>query len=377
MFLHNLKYELLAGFRAKVMLIWLLIFPIALATLFKVAFGDIYEKYEVFHSVPAAVVSEKENTNLKSVLDEMEKTENPMFKITYTDEASAKEMLENEDIEGIIYTEGELLKLTVSGQGMNETLIKVFCDQYNSKVRIITETAQKDPTKLGEITAALTKELNAVEDVKLTSGNTDYYDEYFYNLLAMVGLFGSLIGLTVAVDNQANLSALGARKNCSPTPKSKSLAASLVSRCVLQTLCMTVAVTFERFVLGIDFGDRLGLVYLAAILAGILGVSIGFAVGSIGTMDAKMKQTIVTSVVMILCFLSGLMDARMKSILAENAPIVNKLNPAAVICDSFHALNVYSDTKVYMTKIITMLVMIAAFSMLGFILTRRRKYASL
>ncbi|MBR6046091.1 MAG: ABC transporter permease [Ruminococcus sp.] len=377
MFLHNLKYELLAGFRAKELVIWLLIFPIALAVLFKVAFGDIYEKYEVFSSIPAAVVDIDRNPSLKSVLDGMESSGEPLMKVTYTDEEGAKELLKKDDVEGIIYAGADQLTLTVSGQGMSETLLKTFCDQYNKNAKIITDTAKKDPSKIAAVTSILMKETNAVKDAKLVRGNSNYYDEYFYNLIAMVALFGALIGLTVAVDNQANLSPLGARKNCSPTPKSLSLAASLISRFVLQTLCMTISVTFECFVLKIDFGDRLGLVYLAAILAGILGVSIGFAVGSIGTMEAKLKQTILTSVLMIFCFLSGLMDAGMKQRIAENVPFINRINPAAVITDSFHALNVYSDTKVYTEKIITMLIMTAVFSMLGFILTRRRKYASL
>ena len=377
MFLHNLKYELLAGFRAKELVIWLLIFPIALAVLFKVAFGDIYEKYEVFSSIPAAVVDIDRNPSLKSVLDGMESSGEPLMKVTYTDEEGAKELLKKDDVEGIIYAGADQLTLTVSGQGMSETLLKTFCDQYNKNAKIITDTAKKDPSKIAAVTSILMKETNAVKDATLVRGNSNYYDEYFYNLIAMVALFGALIGLTVAVDNQANLSPLGARKNCSPTPKSLSLAASLISRFVLQTLCMTISVTFECFVLKIDFGDRLGLVYLAAILAGILGVSIGFAVGSIGTMEAKLKQTILTSVLMIFCFLSGLMDAGMKQRIAENVPFINRINPAAVITDSFHALNVYSDTKVYTEKIITMLIMTAVFSMLGFILTRRRKYASL
>ena len=377
MFLHNLKYELLAGFRAKELVIWLLIFPIALAVLFKVAFGDIYEKYEVFSSIPAAVVDIDRNPSLKSVLDGMESSGEPLMKVTYTDEEGAKELLKKDDVEGIIYAGADQLTLTVSGQGMSETLLKTFCDQYNKNAKIITDTAKKDPSKIAAVTSILMKETNAVKDAKLVRGNSNYYDEYFHNLIAMVALFGALIGLTVAVDNQANLSPLGARKNCSPTPKSLSLAASLISRFVLQTLCMTISVTFECFVLKIDFGDRLGLVYLAAILAGILGVSIGFAVGSIGTMEAKLKQTILTSVLMIFCFLSGLMDAGMKQRIAENVPFINRINPAAVITDSFHALNVYSDTKVYTEKIITMLIMTAVFSMLGFILTRRRKYASL
>lgn len=44
MFWHNLKYEVLSGLRVKDVLFWLILFPIVLATFFKIAFGSIYEK---------------------------------------------------------------------------------------------------------------------------------------------------------------------------------------------------------------------------------------------------------------------------------------------------------------------------------------------
>ncbi|MBR6873680.1 MAG: ABC transporter permease [Ruminococcus sp.] len=378
MFRHNLKYSLLAGLRVRQVIIWLLIFPIALGIMFKVAFGGIYEKQDLFTTFNAAVVMPNgENSTLRSVLDSIENGDDPMMKFTYTDAENAGKLLCDEKIEGIITDTGTELTLEVAGNGMNETILKAFCDRYNANVRIITEAAQNDPASVPAVTAALMQDIDTVNTEDLSVGNMNYYDEYFYNLLAMVALFGALTGLTVAVDNQANLSALGARKNCSPTPKSVSLSADLVSRFALQTVCMAVAVTFEHFVLKIDFGDRLGLVYLAAILGGFLGVSLGFAVGSIGTMDAKLKQSISTSVIMSFCFLSGLMKGDMKIIIEEHVPVINRINPAAVISDCFHALNVYSDTKVYFTKILTMVIMTVFFSILGFIFTRRRKYASL
>ena len=42
MFWHNLKYKVLSGLRVKDLLFWLILFPIVLATFFKIAFGSIY-----------------------------------------------------------------------------------------------------------------------------------------------------------------------------------------------------------------------------------------------------------------------------------------------------------------------------------------------
>ena len=56
MFMHILKYELKGGLRSKDLIIWLILFPIILGTVFKVGFGSIYEKTEKFNSIPVAVV---------------------------------------------------------------------------------------------------------------------------------------------------------------------------------------------------------------------------------------------------------------------------------------------------------------------------------
>ena len=81
--------------------------------------------------------------------------------------------------------------------------------------------------------------------------------------------------------------------------------------------------------------------------------------------------------VMISSFLSGLMIGDIKGYIAERAPWLNNINPASVISDSIHCLNIYSDYRRYTTKMVTMLIMIAVFSVIGLIFTRRKKYASI
>ena len=53
------------------------------------------------------------------------------------------------------------------------------------------------------------------------------------------------------------------------------------------------------------------------------------------------------------------------------------LYPAAVISDAFYCLNIYDDYERFTVKIVTMLIMTVVFCFGGFLLTRRRRYASL
>lgn len=376
MFLHNLIYELKIGLREKDLIFWLMIFPVILGTLFKIAFGGIYEKTHVFSTIPTAVVETAEDAIFRTVIDTVTEGDEPLLSVTYADEETALQLLKDGEVEGIIYT-GEALSLTVAGEGVEETILQTFLEQYSVRETIIRDVLTNDPLQAEAVITALSEEVSTCTPIPLTEGNTDNFIQYFYNLIAIVALYGSITGLHITVQSQANLSPLGARKSCSPTPKSVSLAAGLIGSYLVQAVCMLICVSYLAFVLKIDFGDRLPFVYLAAILGGTTGVSLGFFVGSLNQFGFEAKVGISMAVSMLCCFLSGLMVGNMKALIAQNLPWVNNINPAAIISDSFYCLNIYSDYTRFTEKIVSMLVLSVVFTVLGFVLTRRKKYASL
>lgn len=376
MFWHNLKYEVLSGLRVKEVLFWLILFPIVLGTLFKVAFSNIYQEDTLFSTVPVAVVETTQQPMLHTVLDSLESNEEPLFSVTYTDEETALSLLEKKEIDGILYA-GDTLSLSVAGNGVEQTIIKSFAEQYHLQETIIRQTIQTAPEKTEAVIAALNNTVVGNQKISMTTGNTDYTTNYFYNLLAMVAMFGSITGLHIAIAQQGNLSPLGARKCCSPTPKSISLIAGLIGSYILQSICMVIAVTYLVVVLKINFVGSLPLIYLSAIVSGILGVSLGFMVGSFGRLQENAKTGIAMTVSMLSCFCSGLMVSNIRPYLAEHIPFFHSINPASLISDLFYCLNLYSDYQQYFYKLATILVMAVVFTAIGFLLTRRRKYASL
>lgn len=376
MFLHHLKYELKTTLRKKDLLIWLILFPIVLGTLFKVSFSSIYEKDTLFRAIPAAIVETAENSGFRTAAEAVSEGDEPLLKLTYTDEQEALDLLEQKKISGIIYA-GETVSLTVGGSGLQQSMLKTFVEQYGIYEAVIRQTAEQSPEKLQQVIDALSADVTACQRIPLTEGNTDPFVQYFYNLIAMVAMFGSTTGLHIATSNQANMSALGARRNCSPATRFSGFSAAVTGSCIAQSVCMIICVSFLAFVLKIDFGSRLPLVYAAAVLGGCLGVSGGFFVGSVGKLSTNAKASISISVTMICCFLSGLMVGNMKAIIAEKMPWVNAVNPVAVISDSFYCLNLYSDLHRFSIKIITMAVMTVIFMLLGILLSGRKKYASI
>ena len=379
MFRHNFKYDILTTLRVKEVIIWLIIYPIALGTFFKVAFGNIYDNDIKFTAVKTAVVinSEQNGKAFRQVAEAIGQDDDAAFSFVYTDKDDALKQLKDEDVRGIIFVDDKL-SLTVASNSLKSTMLEKFVEKYNLNAKIITDTAKIDPAKIQTVTQALTEEISTVRSQALSKGDTNMYDQYFYNLLAMVAMFGSIAGLHVATHNQGNLSPLGARKCISPTPKIKTILSNLCATFAVQAMCMAIAVTFIITVLRVDMGNRIPLVYLTAILAGFVGSSLGFVIGSIGRFNESTKNALCTASSLLLCFCSGLMDASIKQKIAESSfAWFNKVNPAAVMCESFFSLNIYEDYTRYIQCVVTMIITVVVFITLGLLMTRRRKYASL
>lgn len=404
MFFHNLKYELLTSIRARDLIIWLMIFPVVLGTLMKIAFGSIYENDVLFQSIPTAVVENEKNEIFHSIIDEIENSENPLLKVSYLSEEEAMKALEDDEVVGIIYVEtpeqkeesdedfsffGKMmdavgvpsmetkLSIKIKTDGIEQTILRKFTENYMAQESIIRDAIENNPMHLKEVTEVLTQDMTIQEDMPLTNGNTDPFTAYMYNIVAMVAMFGCITGLHIAVGNQANLSDLGARRNCSPTSKLTSLIAGLIGSYLVQGLCIVICVTYETLVLGVDYGSRLPFVYLGGFFGAMMGVSLGFMVGSFKNWSQSTKVGVLMGLTMILCFMSGLMMGDMKAIIELNVPIVNDLNPAAVIADSLYYLEVDADLGRFIFKIITMICFSVVFVIGGFLMTRRKKYASL
>ena len=67
----------------------------------------------------------------------------------------------------------------------------------------------------------------------------------------------------------------------------------------------------------------------------------------------------------------------MKIVVEENNPILNRINPSAVITDSFYSLNIFGVGERYYRAMITMGALTAALFIIGAILGRRNQYEPL
>ena len=388
MFWHNFKYNLLIILRDKAQIFWSFIFVIALGTLFQVTFGNAYSKSELVRDLDVAVYIEDENVSYIfdnfianiSISGDGEK----LLNITYADSIDeAAGLLDDKKVRGVFYSEDNELKLMVRAAGLNQggmdiqdgILASVVTDYHQIFTVADAINKKTDINPLSLIGLMSSNGDNNTEKV-IADGKMDAFTEYFYNLIAMGWLFASFTGLAITKYSQANLSTLGARKCVAQTSTFASTTAALLANLLILYICEILAMVYLT-IIGVDFGDKLWQMALLVLIGTWTGLSMGYFIGSISKLNQNAKEGIAVGVSLTLCFLSGLMIVDMKFIMKEKCPLFNKLNPAALISDTFYALNVYQENTQYMKNIFSLLVISVVFVIAGTLIGRRRTYASI
>ena len=173
------------------------------------------------------------------------------------------------------------------------------------------------------------------------------------------------------------MSSLGARTNASPVSRMTIQVAGFFAAYIVQTAIIFVGLTYMLFGIKINFGGDIPLIYFTTALATFLGIALGFAIGNLGSFAIEKKESILVGITLTGCALSGLMYGDMKVIITEKAPIVNKINPAAVISDSYYCLNMFGAGSRYFMTLIYMLILSAVLIALGLFMGRRNHYDSI
>lgn len=375
--LHCIKYELLSLLRNKIVVFWMLGFPIILGTLFFAAFGSLADGEQDYKNIPVAVIEKEEApAGFDTLINTLSAGTDALFSVKTRDESTAKELMEKGELECIIYA-GKEISLEVQGSaGIKAGIVKSVLDSFKSRYDIISGVAEENPEKLPELMENIGVDAGFIKSTS-NKANSDPYVQYFYNLLAMAGLMGSMMGMYCSINHQANLSPLGARVEVSPVSKIKDIFASLISTLLLHNVFTDLGALYLIYVLGINFGVPLWVVFLVNLLSTLIGDCMGCFIGSISTMKEGAKNGILLAASLGLCFLSGLMYGGMRQVIEQSVPIINRINPAALIVDCFYSLYVYGSYEKLWQNVIVLAVWCVLLLAGSFIATRKRKYKTL
>lgn len=383
MFIRDFLYTIKIMVRGRVSIFWTLVFPLLLATFMYMAFGNIYEQDEMFRNIKVAVVTEDESANgLNYMLDALSDGDDALLSVARMSESDAEKLLADEEVEGIIYTDD--VKLTVAESSVNASILETVLSEYKHALKDIYKdgiglqqymSGTSGVDDMSDIVEKLSEQRSYYTEKASTEGSQNVYNNYFYAIFAMSCLFASLSSIEMMGNLQANVSATGKRKNVSPQRKMTFVLAEFAALLIIHFVVEVISFIYMSCI-GVDFGDRVWEILLTLFVGCFIGLAIGVIVGAISKLAEGTKIGIVIGISMVMSILSDLCINGVKYEIQQHVPIINKLNPAALISDSFYALNVYSDHQVFTENIVIMTIEAVVLIAVGILMVRRNRYAS-
>lgn len=361
----------------KSLIFWAGIFPIILGTFFGLCFSSISEKTENMDAMKIAILDDGKNQDSQSVMqffDSMEKE--GYVKIVTKDKKEADKALKKNKIIGIVNISDEI-NIEIAENGMYQTILKSVIDSYIQGAEVINDTIKNNPSKVNDVIKQLYDDTAYNSEKSIADGNMDPFVQYYFALFAMTCMFGATFGMTNTKEIQANQAVVAVRRNISPTKKMQAVLTDFLASLTIQTTIFIVVFLYIKFVMGIDFGDKYLLILIAGFVASMFGISYGYFIGVIVKANENTKNGIISGTVLFMCFLSGLMVGDMKSVIEDACPIVNRINPAALISDSFYSVCVTGGMEMYIRALVTLLIYIVVFSIVSVVVLRREKYADI
>ncbi len=382
MFARSFIYRLKRLTRNRIDFFWSFFFPLILGTMFALSFGKVMSEGDTLDKIPVSIV--RGDGEAVVLFNQVAASVDFLDIQKVSDEKEALKKLENGDIAGIIYVD-DTLSLTVLEEGLESSILKTFLDellQYTSAITtILTEHPEKmqDPKKIQEVVSSIEGKISDITYTKHKALGKDLssFVQFFYSLFAMCLMFGCFPGVTCACDLQANLSAVGARRNVSSAKKQSMLLADFLASVFVQILSGIILLLYLNVVLKINLGSDYLHMLLIIIVGSLIGIASGVFIGSFSKIGLGTKVAIVLAFSMTSCFLSGLMVANVKFWIETHAPIINKINPASLITNCFYSLNALDSMDKYYTNILILLVEAIILCAASFLMTRRLKHASI
>lgn len=421
---HLILYNVKVLLRNRSLVFFTLAFPIILGVLFKVALGDIVNK-EAFDTVPVAVVNSQvyKDSAFKIAFDELAKTgdssvtgsDKPLLQVTEVSDLDAgKKLLQNEKVEGIVEITGTpdegmvkdaQAKLTVTTNGMNQTILKVILDEITQRVDMISTLTEREITAqlaaatplasdiagpTGSPSAALAfnpeQITKSVQDQLSSSGFTlqdrspksmDLLMAEFFSLMAMAALYGGMFSLTIMNNVQPPLGVIGRRIAVSPTSKSKLIISGIITSYLVELVGLLALLVLCHFLFQVDFGSNWGLTMLLTSVGALAGLSFGAAISTLVPGGENAKIGVLIAVTMLGAMLAGMMGGAMRYAVDFHFPMVNKFNPVALITDGYYNLFFHPGYDGYWQDIVILLVISAVLLGASVIVLRRQRYDSL
>lgn len=379
--LHLFKYRFLQTIRNFPVMFWALLFPIILGTLFYLSFGSAgldSTGESRWDAVKTAVIRDGDASESARAFEEfLTQMDGEMLDIKDISlESEALDALNEETISGIFYVR-DTPSLTVAKNGLNESILTSVLESYNQNAAMFAEIARTHPEKLPDAIEAVADYRNTTAEVSLGGKDLNPNIQYFFALIAYACLSGAFLGVQSSIDGQANISALGARRSITPTHKLTLILIDMAVLFIIHFFNILILCLYVTKALKISLGDDIGSLLLVDFMGSMIGVCLGVAIGCLARISYNLKIGVCVLLTLFPGFLAGLMFGNMKNIIELNCPIINRINPAAVLSDAFYCMGIYNDMERFTRCLVILAVMSILLLTVAFLGIRRERYDSI
>ena len=371
MFYNLYKYNFKILLRDKMTVFWLVLYPIILATIYYFTMSNLIS-VENFEKIDISYV---ENENMPADLFDILSNSN-MFDIEKTDLDNAQKLLSEAKISAYInYNNG--IELTVKNEGMNESITKMFLDNYSQITQTIKNIIISNPAAL---------QTGLLDDFDLQKSNIDNIQVgnstnvlviLYYALLAMTCLNAATLGSDAIIVIQANQSNVASRINVAPTHKLKSFLTLITAQLTFHLIAVVITLLYISKILGVEFGTNMLYVLLLCAVGSFMGMMLGSFISATIKKSPGFKVGVILAINLFGCFLAGMMNIDIKYIVQTKFPILSYINPANLITDGLYSLYYYDTLDRYFVNLGILSIFAIVFCILTYLIIRRQKYASI
>lgn len=377
--MHLFKTRMISLLRNRTILFWSLIFPILLATLYNLAFANIMNG-ELIETIDIAIVeSDDMDQELLKVIDETTfDNDVKLFNASIGNRDNAYKLLDDNDVIGIIEIIDGKLSFVVNNSGLDQTITKSFLDEYLQTTNAFTNLIVIGSGNIEEISNDLFKNVNYIDEIAASRNRANYILIYYFALIGMAIIYAGFWGTDNIINLQANMSGKAVRIAVSPVNRLKTLIIYTLCALIIHIMIIIILLFYLIGILGLDFGDKLLLIFLVCVLGSLVGISFGSFVAISLKKAREGTKVLITTIVGVLGgFLSGMMVPDMKYIIQTKFPIINYINPVAIISDSLYSLNYYGASSRFFINLVILIFMTIIFTIGTYLFYRRDSYESI
>ena len=389
--------------RQRDVLVWVIAFPLVLATLFHVMFANFDEYYRADPVSCAVVVDENYHATRATFFREML----AQVSAEGDDQLLAVREVANADAaRGLVLSGDAAAAITVDGEGLpsmdvsplasdtlDQSIVRAVLDRYRQlyaemKQVFLAQAGAADlqapPTDAQLEAFAQTPGADqAVQTFMADAVGTQQVDvlrvassgtvRYYYALMG----FAALMSITVAIHS---VSAVRARRQVSGASTTRQLAVSMTASFAVVFACLLLAFAYMRLVLGVEFGGRDGLAVVAIAACALMSVGFGAVLGALPGMPVAGKVGLATGITCLCALFAGLYGEpamQLADQTSQTAPWAVLINPAAQAANAFYDLTYYDSLTPFFSTVGVLVAMAAVFFVVAALLMRGHNYERL